>query len=80
MRDLSFRAKFALAIALQLLLLAGLLGFRQYTLLTGQRIWLRTVPVDPRDMFRGDYVTLSYQVSRIPHVYLNPTKIDLLGQ
>jgi uncharacterized membrane-anchored protein len=24
------------------------------------------MPVDPRDLFRGDYVTLSYDVSRVP--------------
>lgn len=66
MTTLSFRARFWLAVGLQFVLLLGLLGARQYTLLTGQRILLRTVPVDPRDMFRGDYVTLSYEVSTIP--------------
>jgi uncharacterized membrane-anchored protein len=29
-----------------------------------QRVLLKVVPVDPRDMFRGDYVTLSYEISR----------------
>lgn len=29
-------------------------------------VLLRVVPVDPRDLFRGDYVTLSYDVSRMP--------------
>ena len=33
---------------------------------TGEPILLRVVPVDPRDMFRGDYVALSYDFSRIP--------------
>jgi uncharacterized membrane-anchored protein len=29
-------------------------------------VLLHVVPVDPRDLFRGDYVTLSYDISRIP--------------
>ena len=33
---------------------------------SGEPVLLRVVPVDPRDMFRGDYVTLSYEFSRIP--------------
>jgi uncharacterized membrane-anchored protein len=27
---------------------------------------LRAAPVDPRDLLRGDYVTLSYDISRVP--------------
>ncbi len=49
----------------QLLALSGLyeyhaagLGFPVYR--------LRTVPVDPRDLLRGDYVILSYEISRLP--------------
>jgi uncharacterized membrane-anchored protein len=29
-------------------------------------VTLQTEPVDPRDLFRGDYVTLSYDISRLP--------------
>lgn len=31
---------------------------------TGTVIDLKTVPVDPRSLFRGDYVTLSYEITR----------------
>lgn len=31
----------------------------------GQEIKLKTVPVDPRDLLYGDYVTLSYDISRL---------------
>ncbi len=31
----------------------------------GQTIRLKVEPVDPRDMFRGDYVTLNYDFSRL---------------
>jgi uncharacterized membrane-anchored protein len=34
------------------------------TLATGQTILLRVVPFDPRDLFRGDYVNLSYDINR----------------
>ena len=36
------------------------------TLITGDTILLRVVPVDPRDLLRGDYVILSYEFSRMP--------------
>jgi uncharacterized membrane-anchored protein len=41
-------------------------GEREWILRTGQTVWLRTSPVDPRDAFRGDYLTLGYEVSSIP--------------
>jgi uncharacterized membrane-anchored protein len=31
----------------------------------GRTVLLRVVPVDPRDLFRGDYVILSYEISRM---------------
>jgi uncharacterized membrane-anchored protein len=46
-----------------LALIGGLVGFKEFTLRTGEEILLRTVPVDPRDLFRGDYVVLSYEIS-----------------
>jgi hypothetical protein len=38
---------------------------RIYILKTGKVIHLRTAPIDPRDIFRGDYVRLNYEISRI---------------
>ncbi|MBN9655807.1 hypothetical protein GLW00_05210 [Halobacillus litoralis] len=32
----------------------------------GQTITLKTAPVDPRDPFYGDYVTLDYAIERVP--------------
>ncbi|MDR3331669.1 MAG: GDYXXLXY domain-containing protein [Synergistaceae bacterium] len=32
----------------------------------GEAVLLETEPVDPRDIFRGDYVTLNYKISSIP--------------
>lgn len=42
---------------------AGMIGYQEYLLGTGELVVLKTAPVDPRDVFRGDYVILSYEVS-----------------
>jgi uncharacterized membrane-anchored protein len=55
-----------LAVILQLLVLAYMAVEREYVVRNGQIILLRTAPIDPRDMFRGDYVRLNYEISRIP--------------
>jgi len=55
-----------LAVILQLIVLAYMAGEREYILRIGKVIHLRTAPLDPRDLFRGDYVRLNYEISRIP--------------
>ena len=62
---ISFKAKYYAIVGCQLLVLAGLIAHKQITLVTGTTVLLKTVPVDPRDMFRGDYVVLRYEISRI---------------
>lgn len=54
-----------IAIILQLLVLLWMAGEREWIVRTGPTIWLRTAPMDPRDPFRGDYVTLGYGISTI---------------
>jgi uncharacterized membrane-anchored protein len=54
---------------LQVLLLAFMAGQREYVLRTGRTVYLRTVPVDPRDFFRGDYVRLRYEISNVAKEY-----------
>lgn len=52
--------------AAMLLLCGGLLALvesRAAILRSGTEVRLRTVPVDPRDLFRGDYVVLAYPMS-----------------
>jgi uncharacterized membrane-anchored protein len=69
---LTFRARFGLLVAWQILLLLVLLAPRWVTASTGTTIVLNTVPVDPRDFFRGEYVALRYDVSRLdPGVLVN---------
>jgi len=53
-------------VALQVVVLLGLIGLRLAGLWRGETVLLRVVPVDPRDLLRGDYVTPGYEFSRIP--------------
>ncbi|OIO30741.1 hypothetical protein AUJ77_01795 [Candidatus Nomurabacteria bacterium CG1_02_43_90] len=48
-----------------IVILGAFIGFKEFTLRTGQEVLLKTLPVDPRDFFRGDYVVLRYDISRI---------------
>jgi uncharacterized membrane-anchored protein len=44
----------------------------EHALATGTVVLLETRPVDPRDLLRGDYVTLSYQISDVPENLFSP--------
>jgi uncharacterized membrane-anchored protein len=67
---------FLAVVVLQLLFLLGLATYKEVTLRTGQEVVLQTVPVDPRDLFRGDYVVLRYKVSTLGG---EPDYVDLNG-
>jgi uncharacterized membrane-anchored protein len=54
-----------IVVALQTLALAYMIVDRQTMLNASRAVTLKVVPIDPSDMFRGDYVTLNYDVSRI---------------
>jgi uncharacterized membrane-anchored protein len=54
------------ALGLQLLVLLAMAVPREWALRFGPVIFLRTAPVDPRDVMRGDYVQLSYEISNVP--------------
>jgi len=53
------------AFVLQIALIGWMIADRALLLKNGREIRLAVVPVDPRDLFRGDYVVLSYGFSRI---------------
>jgi uncharacterized membrane-anchored protein len=44
---------------------AGFIGVKEFTLQTGREVFLKLRPVDPRDLFRGDYVVLNYEIGTI---------------
>ena len=55
----------ALVAVVQSAILGWMVWERVHLLQTGREITLDVVPVDPRSLFRGDYVILSYDVSRL---------------
>ena len=55
-----------IAAALQTAVIGYMVESRASILRTGADIRLKTQPVDPRDLLRGDYVILSYSISAIP--------------
>ena len=54
------------AIAFQLVVLAGMVVYAAMPLWTGTEIRVKTVPVDPRSMFRGNYAQLRYEFATLP--------------
>ncbi len=61
------KTKLAIAVAVfQVLVLAYLAGEREWVFRTGRTIFLRSAPLDPRDVMRGDYVRINYDISRVP--------------
>lgn len=53
-------------VAAQALFLLGWAGWHEYVRQTAPVLLLKTRPVDPRDLLRGDYMILSYDISRHP--------------
>jgi uncharacterized membrane-anchored protein len=63
-----------LVILFQVLVLAGMFAKAFYPVMVGTPIKLKVLPIDPRDLFRGNYVNLNYDFSRID---LDSVKTDL---
>lgn len=59
------RTKYIILVALQALLLVGMIGMREVWIAKGEKVVLKTTPVDPRDIFRGDYARLRYDISTL---------------
>lgn len=66
---------FAIA-ASWLLITLGIIASKQHTLATGKKVLLETVPIDPRDFLRGDYVRLNYKISNLDLWQVSPDKSD----
>lgn len=62
-----------LVVVLQSAALVGMVAVKQRTLITGTPIVLETEPIDPRSLFRGDYVRLNYTIG-------NLDRADLKGE
>ena len=51
-----------------LVLLGGFILYLSWPLLTGKTIILATRPVDPFDIFRGQYITIGYEINQVPAI------------
>lgn len=58
------KAMFVIVLILSLTLVA-MVAKKQYTLNAGTLVLLKSMPVDPRSLFRGDYVRLNYDINRL---------------
>lgn len=56
-----------LVVLLQTAALVGMVAVKQRTLATGTPILLETAPIDPRSLFRGDYVRLNYAIGSLDY-------------
>ena len=52
-------------VALQLIILIGIIGFNEFALRTGTLVVLETVPLDPEDNFSDDSVELRYEINKL---------------
>ena len=61
----------------------GVLGFEYlgavYPLWSDVSVKLKTVPVDPRSLFRGNYAQLRYEISRLPMALYQGTFLFAVG-
>ncbi|TQF26464.1 hypothetical protein UNPF46_33695 [Bradyrhizobium sp. UNPF46] len=57
---------FGVAVLVQCALLMLMVADRVQILREGTEVTLQTQPVDPRDLLRGDYVVLRYDISQLP--------------
>lgn len=57
--------KLLIIVGIQFLVLLSVIGFKQYAVWTGETVLLKTTPIDPRDLLRGDFVAVEYQISTI---------------
>ncbi|MBQ0754076.1 MAG: GDYXXLXY domain-containing protein [Gammaproteobacteria bacterium] len=68
------------AVVFQLVVLAGELIVAVYPRWTGTPIRVLVEPVDPRDLFRGNYARLGYSFNRVPESLWNGSEALRPGQ
>lgn len=67
-----------LVLGLQTAWLLGTVILQEHSLASGKTILLETRRVDPRDLLRGDYFILNYDISDVPvGVFAPPVKTNL---
>lgn len=66
------RLALVLAVGFQFLVLVTMILGQTVPFMGSKTILLKVVPVDPRDLFRGDYVILGYDISRATNAQFQP--------
>jgi uncharacterized membrane-anchored protein len=67
----------ALVALLQIGFLGWMINGRATVIRDGREVLLRVMPVDPRDLLRGDYVRLGYEASDVPRSLIVNAPSDL---
>ena len=67
-----------LILVVQTVWILGTTFVQERALTNGKLVLLETRPVDPRDLLRGDYLTLNYKISDVPLNVLAPTCTNAL--
>jgi uncharacterized membrane-anchored protein len=67
-----------LILALQTAWILGTAFVQEKALNSGTLVLLETRPVDPRDLLRGDYLTLNYKISDLPLALFVPPRTNAL--
>ena len=68
------------AVAFQLLVLIGMVAKAAMPLWIGTEVRVKTIPVDPRSMFRGNYARLRYEFGTLPDDALSDVKGLRVGE
>ncbi len=61
----NIREKYIGAVIIPIVILLSMTALPLSALFFGEEIKLETEPYDPRDLFRGDYVALSYKINEV---------------
>jgi uncharacterized membrane-anchored protein len=57
--------QFLLLMLIPAIVILSIIAVKYFTIFFGKEILLENRPIDPRDLFRGDYVDLRYEISTI---------------
>lgn len=53
------------AIVFQFFILTGIYAKAHWPMVVGTEVQIKTIPVDPRSLFRGNYARMNYEISRL---------------
>ncbi len=62
-RSLFKQKKFLIIMIFWILIVGLVIAFNENILRNGEEVYLKSTPVDPIDLFRGDYMNLRYEIS-----------------